>query len=165
MPLVSSFTRSEPVVVQNEHCKPDCETNDAVPEVQVCIANIPVPANSKPSASEDREMDVFLDDAHKKSVGDRIRQRNKKQEKNGQGLIQEISSSMLKEKIPGVSNHVTTISETARSRKSDTINSESSFQGASMIEVSQHLAQLCDKVLIAEECTLEANQEEIFCWY
>src|SRR3954454_16208795 len=34
-----------------------------------------------------------------------------------------------------------------------------------MIEVFQHLAQLCDKALIAEECTLEANQEEIFCWY
>ncbi|PKC54155.1 hypothetical protein RhiirA1_477870 [Rhizophagus irregularis] len=34
-----------------------------------------------------------------------------------------------------------------------------------MIEISQHLAQLCDKVLIAEEHRLEANQEEILCWY
>ncbi|CAG8831537.1 18060_t:CDS:2, partial [Gigaspora margarita] len=82
--------------------------------------------------------------------------------KNGQGLIQEMSSSMssLKEKIPEVSNHATKISKTARSRKSDI----SSLHGASMIEISQHLAQ-CDKALIAEECTLEANQEEIFCWY
>ena len=30
-----------------------------------------------------------------------------------------------------------------------------------MIEISQHLAQLCDKALIAEEHRLEANQ----CWY
>ncbi|CAB4385972.1 unnamed protein product [Rhizophagus irregularis] len=34
-----------------------------------------------------------------------------------------------------------------------------------MIEISQHLAQLCDKALIAEEHRLEANQEEILCWY
>ena len=63
-------------------------------------------------------------------------------------------------------NHVTKISETARSRKSD--NSDalvSSFHGTSMIEISQHLAQLCDKALIAEEHRLEANQEEILCWY
>ncbi|PKY54393.1 hypothetical protein RhiirA4_473192 [Rhizophagus irregularis] len=31
--------------------------------------------------------------------------------------------------------------------------------------ISQRLAQLCDKALIAEECTLKANQEEILCWY
>ncbi|CAB4377735.1 unnamed protein product [Rhizophagus irregularis] len=34
-----------------------------------------------------------------------------------------------------------------------------------MIEISQHLAQLCDKALIAEEHRLEANQEEILCWF
>ncbi|RIA81916.1 hypothetical protein C1645_836199 [Glomus cerebriforme] len=34
-----------------------------------------------------------------------------------------------------------------------------------MVEISQHLAQLCDKALIAEEHRLEANQEEILCWY
>ncbi|KAF0520284.1 hypothetical protein F8M41_016413 [Gigaspora margarita] len=69
--------------------------------------------------------------------------------------------SSLKEKIPEVSNHATKISKTTQSRKSDI----SSLHGTSMIEISQHLAQLCDKALIAEECTLEANQEEIFCWY
>ena len=41
----------------------------------------------------------------------------------------------------------------------------SSFHGTSMIKISQHLAQLCDKALIAEEHRLEANQEEILCWY
>ncbi|CAI2186213.1 277_t:CDS:2 [Funneliformis geosporum] len=40
---------------------------------------------------------------------------------------------------------------TTRSRKSDTINSEFSSQEASMIEVFQHLAQLCDKALITED--------------
>jgi hypothetical protein len=34
-----------------------------------------------------------------------------------------------------------------------------------MIKISQHLAQLCDKALIAEERTLEANQEELLCWH
>ncbi|CAB4388774.1 unnamed protein product [Rhizophagus irregularis] len=117
-------------------------------------------ANGKPL--EEKDMDSFLLEAHKKIVSSEIKQRNKekKNEKNGQGLIQEISSSVPKE------NHVTKISETARSRKSD--NSDalvSSFHGTSMIEISQHLAQLCDKALIAEEHRLEANQEEILCWY
>ncbi|RGB38561.1 hypothetical protein C1646_665275 [Rhizophagus diaphanus] len=71
-----------------------------------------------------------------------------------QGLIQEISSFTEK-------NHETKISETARSRKFDTIEPS----GGSMVEISQRLAQLCDKALIAEECALEANQEEILCWY
>ncbi|CAB4413309.1 unnamed protein product [Rhizophagus irregularis] len=85
----------------------------------------------------------------------------KKNEKNGQELIQEISSSVLKE------NYVTKISETTRSHKSD--NSDalvSSFHGTSMIiEIFQYLVQLYNKAFIAEEYRLEANQEEIFCWY
>ncbi|CAG8788060.1 11716_t:CDS:2, partial [Dentiscutata erythropus] len=47
-------------------------------------------------------------------------------------------------------------------RKSDSIGLVPLGPRTSMIE---HLAQLCDKALIAEECTLEANQEEIFCWH
>ena len=131
-----------------------------------------------------RDQDGFLDGVHKKSVSDGIRQCNKERKlqedsetfiasqnitapldrKNGQGLIQEMSSSMslLKEKIPEVSNHVTKISETVQSWKSDILIP--SLYGTSMIEISQHLAQLCNEALIAEECTLEANQEEIFCW-
>src|ERR1044072_8131623 len=68
-------------------------------------------------------------------------------------------------------NHVTDISDTARSRKTDAIDLPEAPKagaitpGASMIEISQILAQLCDKALTAEECTLEANQEEILCWY
>ncbi|KAF0373747.1 hypothetical protein F8M41_012989 [Gigaspora margarita] len=72
-----------------------------------------------------------------------------------------LSMSSLKEKIQEVSNHATKISETMQSQKSDI----SLLHGTSMIEISQHLAQLCNKALIAKECTLEANQEEIFCWY
>ncbi|CAI2173497.1 15761_t:CDS:1 [Funneliformis geosporum] len=63
-------------------------------------------------------------------------------------------------------NHVTKISETARSQKSDNLDTlVFSFHGTSMIEISQHLAQLCNKALIAKEHRLEANQEEILCWY
>src|ERR1044072_2811874 len=68
-------------------------------------------------------------------------------------------------------NHVTDISETARSQKTDAIDLPEAPKagaitpGASVIEISQILAQLCDKALIAEECTLEANQEEISRWH
>src|SRR5436189_6403563 len=117
-------------------------------------------------------MDDFLDRAHRKSVSDGIRQCNKERKlqedsetfiasrnittpldgKNGQGLIQEMSSSMslLKEKIPEVSNHVTKISETVQSWKSDILIP--SLYGTSMIEISKHLAQLCNEALIAEVC-------------
>ena len=157
--------------VAEYHEKPlvDVETDNSFPE-EVCynkqelVATVPANSakrlNGKPL--EEKDMDSFLLEAHKKIVSSEIKRRNKekKNEKNGQGLIQEISSSVPKE------NHVTKISETARSRKSD--NSDalvSSFHGTSMIEISQHLAQLCDKALIAEEHRLEANQEEILCWY
>ncbi|PKK55994.1 hypothetical protein RhiirC2_722143, partial [Rhizophagus irregularis] len=53
---------------------PACETNDAVPEVQLSIDN-PVPASSKPS--EDRKTVAFLVEANKKNVSDSIRQRNR----------------------------------------------------------------------------------------
>src|SRR5437763_62062 len=47
---------------------------------------------------EEKEMDNFLLEAHKKIVSSEIKRRNKekKNEKNGQGLIQEISSSVPK---------------------------------------------------------------------
>jgi len=157
--------------VAEYHEKPlvDVETDNSFSE-EVCYNKqelvATVPANSAKrlngTSLEKKDMDSFLLEAHKKIVSSEIKRRNKekKNEKNGQGLIQEISSSVPKE------NHVTKISETARSRKSDTIKSECLHQRTtSMIEVSQHLAQLCDKALIAEECTLEANQEEILCWY
>ncbi|GES83080.1 hypothetical protein GLOIN_2v1838494 [Rhizophagus clarus] len=132
----------------------------AVPEAIIVPTNSAKHLNGKPL--EEKDMDSFLLEAHKKIVSSEIKQCNKekKNEKNGQGLIQEISSSVPKD------NHVTKISKTAQSRKSD--NSDalvSSFHGTSMIEISQHLAQLCDKALIAEEHRLEANQEEILCWY
>src|SRR5436190_17051956 len=157
--------------VAEYHEKPlvDVETDNSFPE-EVCynkqelVATVPANSakrlNGKPL--EEKDMDSFLLEAHKKIVSSEIKRRNKekKNEKNGQRLIQEISSSVPKE------NHVTKVSETARSRKSD--NSDvlvSLFHGTSMIEISQHLAQLCDKALIAEEHRLEANQEEILCWY
>src|SRR4051794_26945810 len=112
---------------------------------------------------------LFLIEQHKKSIGGEkklalqgeLQRESTAQEtpsvsrerKNGQGLIQEMSSAK--------ENHVTDISETARSRKTDAIDLSAITPGASMIEISQILAQLCDKALIAEECTLEANQEEI----
>ncbi|GET03913.1 hypothetical protein GLOIN_2v1838494 [Rhizophagus clarus] len=93
----------------------------AVPEVIMVPTNSAKHLNGK--SLEEKDMDSFLLEAHKKI-----------------GLIQEISSSVLKE------NHVTKISETTQSQKSD--NSDAlvfSFHG------TKH--------------RLEANQEEILCWY
>src|ERR1043165_3796296 len=135
--------------------------------------------NANTKLTEDDPVNAFLIEQHKKSIGGEKKlalqgelQREStvqetpsvsRERKNGQGLIQEISSAK--------ENHVTDISETARSRKTDAIDLPEAPKagaitpGASMIEISQILAQLCDKALTAEECTLEANQEEILCWY
>ncbi|PKB99160.1 hypothetical protein RhiirA5_462589 [Rhizophagus irregularis] len=51
-------------------------------------------------------------------------------------------------------NNVTEVSETACSEKVT----------YSIDEVSQHLAQLCDKAIDAEDRANRANQEEILCW-
>ncbi len=63
-------------------------------------------------------------------------------------LESEISSSINH-------NNVTEISETARPRKVTYDNID---------EASQHLAQLCDKAINAEDRANRANQEEILCW-
>ncbi|POG57973.1 hypothetical protein GLOIN_2v1488957 [Rhizophagus irregularis DAOM 181602=DAOM 197198] len=52
-------------------------------------------------------------------------------------------------------NNVTEVSETARPGK---------VTYDSIDEASQHLAQLCDKAIDAEERANRANQEEILCW-
>ena len=52
-------------------------------------------------------------------------------------------------------NNVTEVSETARPGK---------VTYDSIDEASQHLAQLCDKAIDAEDRANRANQEEILCW-
>ncbi|PKC54156.1 hypothetical protein RhiirA1_477871 [Rhizophagus irregularis] len=106
--------------VTEYHEKPlvDVETDNSFPE-EICYNKqelvAMVPANSAKRLNgkplKEKDMDSFLLEAHKKIVSSEIKRRNKekKNEKNGQGLIQEISSSVPKE------NHVTKISETARS--------------------------------------------------
>src|SRR3954469_15906947 len=84
----------------------------AVPEV-IMVPNSAKCLNGK--LLKEKEMDNFLLEADKKIISSKIKQHNKekKNEKNGQELIQEISSSVLKE------NHVTKISETVQFCKSD----------------------------------------------
>jgi len=81
--------------------------------------------------------------SHKKKGMDEL-----KHELFNPSLESEISSSINH-------NNVTEISETARPGKVtyDNIN-----------EASQHLAQLCDKAIDAEDRANRANQEEILCW-
>ena len=131
---------------------------------------------------QDREMDVFLNEVHKKKVSDEIKQRNRekklmreKANKEAPPISQNPTSTSCNErkKWTGVDSRNIFIHRTRGieshdqnfDRKSDTISSDALALGTSMIEISHHLAQLRDKALIAEECTLEANQEEIFCWH
>ncbi|GBB91393.1 hypothetical protein RclHR1_18660005 [Rhizophagus clarus] len=108
MPLVFSFTRSEPVVI------PDCETKDAIPKVQFSTNNS-ISANSK--TSEDREMDAFLDDAYKKSVSDGLRQRNKKKKLQNDLIAQDSvipdsrNDQLISENLESLEKTVTNLSQ------------------------------------------------------
>ncbi|PKK58191.1 hypothetical protein RhiirC2_796713 [Rhizophagus irregularis] len=71
-------------------------------------------------------------------------------------LKHELFSSPPESDSPSSINHnnETEVSETARPKKVT----------FSIDEASQHLAQLCDKALNAEDRANQANQEEILCW-
>jgi hypothetical protein len=196
----------------------------AVPEAITLPANSVKRLNGKPL--EEKDMDSFLLEAHKKIVSSEIKQRNKEKKlcfsASGQAqeslpispekerpqvpdsdiqpcnssssevsenvnlgcpisdpvihnqkrvsggsrphkkkgmdeLKHELFKPSLESEISSSINHnnVTEISETARPEKVtyDNIN-----------EASQHLAQLCDKAIDAEDRANRANQEEILCW-
>src|SRR6266480_1978797 len=154
--------------LEQDHNEQTQGQEEAIPEV---LPEIP-----------DREMDVFLNEVHKKKVSDEIKQRNRekklmreKANKEAPPISQNPTSTSCNErkKWTGVDSRNIFIHRTRGieshdqnfDRKSDTISSDALALGTSMIEISHHLAQLRDKALIAEECTLEANQEEIFCWH
>ncbi|PKY31804.1 hypothetical protein RhiirB3_449605 [Rhizophagus irregularis] len=127
------------------------------------------------SLPEDKETDAFLDEMHKKKVSNEIRQRNwecqtdRKKLQTQESLLTHPEEKMPQEiKCPTSDpsplesdspssinyNNVTEVSETACSEKVT----------YSIDEVSQHLAQLCDKAIDAEDRANQANQEEILCW-
>ncbi|GBC44149.2 hypothetical protein GLOIN_2v1761214 [Rhizophagus irregularis DAOM 181602=DAOM 197198] len=127
------------------------------------------------SLPEDKETDAFLDEMHKKKVSNEIRQRNwecqtdRKKLQTQESLLTHPEEKMLQEiKCPTSDpsplesdspssinyNNVNEVSETACSEKVT----------YSIDEVSQHLAQLCDKAIDAEDRANQANQEEILCW-
>ncbi|GES93089.1 hypothetical protein GLOIN_2v1739352 [Rhizophagus clarus] len=183
MPLVFSFTRSEPVVI------PDCETKDAIPKVQFSTNNS-ISANSK--TSEDREMDAFLDDAYKKSVSDGLRQRNKKKKLQNDLIAQDSvipdsrNDQLISENLESLEKTVTNlsqsdyvyinISEVSGLIQDDENQCEISCQNdftslndeinKSCIQDMENLipdsaessSHLFDKVV-------KKGQEEILCWY
>ena len=146
-------------------------------------------ANSK--SLEEKDMDSFLLEAHKKIVSSEIKQRNKEKKLcfSASGQAQESLPTHPEEKVPqelnscnrshkkkGMDelkhelfnppsesnspssinhNNVTEVSETAPPGK---------VTYDSIDEASQHLAQLCDKAIDAEDRANRANQEEILCW-
>ncbi|GBC08130.1 hypothetical protein RclHR1_07920005 [Rhizophagus clarus] len=79
-------------IVQLKHCKTDCKINDAVPEV---ATKGNVSTNSK--SSEEREMDKFLDEAHKKGIGDEIRRRNKEKHESTKNQAQDVTSNLSRD--------------------------------------------------------------------
>jgi hypothetical protein len=83
---------------------PACETNDAVPEVQLSIDN-PVPASSKPS--EDRKTVAFLVEANKKNVSDSIRQRNREKKLCTAPFAQRESSEVALEVVTPITSDQT----------------------------------------------------------
>ncbi|CAB4407858.1 unnamed protein product [Rhizophagus irregularis] len=149
MPLVSSFTRS---------AIPDCET---VPKMQFSTNNS-VSANSK--SSEDREMDAFLDDAHKKSIGDEIRQRNKEKKLQRDLIAQDSvvpdsgNDWMISENLE---SHEKTVTNLSRSDYVHTNTSEVSGlvqdDEVDMVDTSQIIEQGLIHELIQNQCEVSCQ--------
>ena len=170
----------------------------AVPEVITVPPSSVKRLNGK--SLEEKDMDSFLLEAHKKIVGEDIRQRRREKKLQAQESLpayldekmpqeikcptsdpvirdqKRVTGSSRSHKKKGMDelkhelfnppsesdgpssinhNNVTEVSETARPRK---------VTYDSIDEASQHLAQLCDKAIDAEDRANRANQEEILCW-
>jgi hypothetical protein len=84
MPEISSANVSDSNIAQLKHHMPVCEANVIVPEITVLAS---------PSLCEDdRKTDEFLDLVQKKSVSDRIRQRNKEKKIQRESVNQDVTS-------------------------------------------------------------------------
>ncbi|CAB4376349.1 unnamed protein product [Rhizophagus irregularis] len=180
------LTKVEQNQLQNDNSSNNNSSNFnsvAVPEA------ITVPTNSAKRLNgkllEEKDMDSFLLEAHKKIVSSEIKQRNKEKKLQAQESLpthpeekvpQELNSCNRSHKKKGMDelkhelfnppsktdspssiNHniMTEVSETARPEK---------FTCDGIDEASHHLAQLCDKAIDAEDRANRANQEEILCW-
>jgi myosin heavy subunit len=180
------LTKVEQNQLQNDNSSNNNSSNFnsvAVPEA------ITVPTNSAKRLNgkllEEKDMDSFLLEAHKKIVSSEIKQRNKEKKLQAQESLpthpeekvpQELNSCNRSHKKKGMDelkhelfnppsetdspssiNHniMTEVSETARPEK---------FTCDGIDESSHHLAQLCDKAIDAEDRANRANQEEILCW-
>ncbi|CAG8450887.1 14140_t:CDS:2 [Acaulospora morrowiae] len=86
LPELSADDDDSVVDLLKQHA-PVCKANDAVSEVLPEV-------NSK--SSEDREMDKFLNEAHKKSVSDKIRQHNKEKLQAQNSTLYDKSSCDIK---------------------------------------------------------------------
>jgi hypothetical protein len=190
------LTKVEQNQLQNDNSSNNNSSNFnsvAVPEAITVPTNSAKRLNGKPL--EEKDMDSFLLEAHKKIVSDEIRQRNreKKLSKAEQASLNQDQES-TSEKIPEASNPVTKISAGAPSQnshrkkgaenivqmitdgiKDDTQSSDKatpcdvisieSLNQNSSTDSLLSLAQLFDKADDAEYGAIRANQEEILRWY
>ncbi|CAB4375509.1 unnamed protein product [Rhizophagus irregularis] len=209
------LTKVEQKQTQNDNSSNNNPSNFnfvAVPEA------ITVPTNSANGTSlEEKDMDSFLLEAHKKIVSSEIKQRNKEKKLcfSASGQAQESLPIPPEEERPQVldsdiqpcNSSTSEVSENvnlgcpisdpvihdqkrvtggSRSHKkkgmdelkhelfnppSESVspssinhNNETEVTYDSIDEASQHLAQLCDKAIDAEDRANRANQEEILCW-
>ncbi|RGB21603.1 hypothetical protein C1646_777652 [Rhizophagus diaphanus] len=103
---------------------------------------------------EEKEMDSFLFEAHKKIVSSEIKSHKKK---GMDELKHELFNPPSETDSSSSINHniMTEVSETVRPEK---------FTCDDIYEALHHLAQLCDKAIDAEDRANRANQKEILCW-
>ncbi|GBC43422.2 hypothetical protein GLOIN_2v1835304 [Rhizophagus irregularis DAOM 181602=DAOM 197198] len=144
--------------------------NDNTPNKILSNFNSGVVHHEKPL--EEKEMDNFLLEAHKKIVSSEIKQRNKEKKlltesmtsseqevakqsgqnshkkKGTEKIVQVITDGMMAE--PSIQDNMTEISATARRPNCS----------SSLLD----LAKLFDKATDAEYRTKKANEEEILCW-
>ncbi|CAB4381590.1 unnamed protein product [Rhizophagus irregularis] len=186
------LTKVEQNQLQNDNSSNNNSSNFnsvAVPEA------ITVPTNSAKCLNgkllEEKDMDSFLLEAHKKIISSEIKQRNKEKKLcfSASGQAQESLPTHPEEKVPQELNSCnrshkkkgmdelkhelfnppsetdspSSINHNIMTEVSETARPEK-FTCDGIDEASHHLAQLCDKAIDAEDRANRANQEEILCW-
>ena len=138
--------------------KQSSTSTSSVENSDICVQ----PIRTETKTLEEKETDAFLNEVHKKSVGNEIRKRNKEKklqrESACEDLIKEISTSISCN--TSIQNHPRGTSHDSISQVTEI--SLTSGQGKS--DILQNIANLYEKACDAEDVSIKANQAEILCW-
>ena len=122
---------------------------------------------------EEKETDAFLNEVHKKSVGNEIRKRNKEKKLLRESAIQETpsisqnttSNCYERKNEQGASACEDLIKEISTSHDIISQVTEISLtSGQGKSDILQNIANLYEKACDAEDVSMKANQAEILCW-